>query len=131
LTPKTWPSWLARETLAARPDAFGLREGRDHLGTPGFGTRQSTLVTTRLEAEVDRVADLAALFRRRWQVEVCQTQPVKMTWCPLRHASWTINNLRGALKREHVGDIHLLGRHDDFPDQAVGNSLAFFKRKPV
>src|SRR5262249_47157850 len=70
-------------------------------------------------------------YRNRATVEVCQTQPVKMTWCPLRHASWTINNLRGALKREHVGDIHLLGRHDDFPDQAVGNSLAFFKRKPV
>jgi Transposase DDE domain len=45
------------------------REVRDHLGRPGFRTRQVTLVTTRLDAEVDRVADLTALYRQRWQVE--------------------------------------------------------------
>jgi IS4 transposase len=42
---------------------------RDHLGTPGFRTRQITLVTTLLDAEVYRVADLAELYRQRWQVE--------------------------------------------------------------
>jgi len=47
---------------------------RDHIGTPGFRTRQMTLVTTRLDAEVSRVADLADLYRQRWQVETSLAQ---------------------------------------------------------
>jgi hypothetical protein len=74
VTPKTRPSWLARETLAALPEALVLREGRYHLGTPGFRTRQMTLVTTLLEAKVYGVADLAALYRRRWPVETALAQ---------------------------------------------------------
>jgi hypothetical protein len=69
LKPKTCPSWLARETLAALPDSLVLREVRYHLSTPGFRTRKITLVTTLLEAEVYSVPDLAELYRRRWQVE--------------------------------------------------------------
>jgi len=42
---------------------------RDDIGTPGFRPRQITLVTTRLAAELYRVADLAELYRQRWQVE--------------------------------------------------------------
>jgi hypothetical protein len=108
-----------------------LREVRYRIGTPGFRTREITLVTTRLDAEAYCVSDLAELYRQRWPVEVCQTQPVKMTWCPLRRASWTINNLRGLLKREHVGDIHVLSGDDDFPDQALRDGLAFVKGEPV
>jgi Transposase DDE domain len=67
--PKTRPSWLARETLAALPEALVLREVRYHLGRPGFRTRQITLVTTLLDAESYRVADRAELYRLRWQVE--------------------------------------------------------------
>jgi hypothetical protein len=69
LKPKTCPSWLTRETLAALPDSLVLREVRYHVGTPGFRTRQITLVTTLLDAEIYRVADLAELYRQRWQVE--------------------------------------------------------------
>ena len=61
--------WLARETVAALPEALVLREVRYRIGRPGVRPRQSTLVTTRLEAAVSRVADLAELYRRRWQVE--------------------------------------------------------------
>ena len=46
-----------------------LREVRYHIGRPGFRTRQITLVTTLLDAGSYRVADLAALYRQRWQVE--------------------------------------------------------------
>ena len=46
-----------------------LREVRDHIGRPGFRTRQITLVTTLLDADIYRVADLAELYRQRWQVE--------------------------------------------------------------
>jgi Transposase DDE domain len=69
LKPKTCPSWLARETLAALPESLVVREVRYHLGTPGFRTRQITLVTTLLDAAVYHVADLAELYRQRWQVE--------------------------------------------------------------
>jgi hypothetical protein len=69
LKPKTCPSWLAREALAALPEALVLREVRDHISTPGFRTRQIILVTTLLDAEVYRVADLADLYRQRWQIE--------------------------------------------------------------
>jgi hypothetical protein len=69
LKPKTCPAWLAREALAALPDSLVRREVRYHIGTPGFRTRQITLVTTLLDAEIYRVADLAELYRQRWQVE--------------------------------------------------------------
>jgi hypothetical protein len=69
LKPTTCPSWLTRETLAALPETLVLREVRYHIGRPGFRTRQITLVTTLLDAEIYRVADLAELYRQRWQVE--------------------------------------------------------------
>jgi hypothetical protein len=71
LKPQTCPSWLTRETLAALPETLVLREVRDHLGSPGFRTRQITLVTTLLDAEIYRVADL---YRQRWQVETSLAQ---------------------------------------------------------
>ena len=54
LTPATCPSWLTREGLV-------LREVRYCISTPGFRTREITPVTTLLDAEISRVADLAAL----------------------------------------------------------------------
>jgi Transposase DDE domain len=60
--------------LEALPEALVLREVRYHLGTPGFRTRQITLVTTLVDAEVYCVADLAELYRRRWQVEISLAQ---------------------------------------------------------
>jgi len=55
-----------------------LREVRYHLDTPGVRTRQVTLVTTLLDAAVYRVADLAELYRQRWQVETALA-PLKTT----------------------------------------------------
>jgi hypothetical protein len=69
LKPKTCPAWLTREALAALPETLVLREVRYDIGRPGFRTRQITLVTTLLDAEVYPVPDLAELYRRRWQVE--------------------------------------------------------------
>jgi hypothetical protein len=69
LKPKTCPSWLTRETLAALPDSLVLREVQYRIGTSGFRTREITLVTTLLDAETYGVSDLAELYRQRWQVE--------------------------------------------------------------
>jgi hypothetical protein len=69
LKPKTCPSWLAKETLAALPETIVLREVRYQVGTPGFRTRQVTLVTTLLDPESYPVTDLAELYRQRWQID--------------------------------------------------------------
>jgi Transposase DDE domain len=72
--PKTYPSWLTRETLAALPDSLVLREVGYQLDTRGFRTRQITLVTTLLDAGGYPVAELAELYRQRWQVETSLAQ---------------------------------------------------------
>jgi Transposase DDE domain len=46
-----------------------LREVRYGIGTPGFRTRQITLVTTLLDPETYPVTDLAELYRQRWRIE--------------------------------------------------------------
>jgi Transposase DDE domain len=69
LKPKPCPSWLTREALAALPETLELREVRYHIDRPGFRNRQITLVTTLLDVEIYCVADLAELYRQRWQVE--------------------------------------------------------------
>jgi hypothetical protein len=61
--------------------------------------------------------------------EVCQTQPIKMTWCPLRLFRQTTRSLRGGCKRENELDVHRFSRHDDVADQTLGNGLTFFKRE--
>src|SRR3989442_5181701 len=65
----------------------------------------------------------------RWQVEICQSQPVKMPRRPLRLLTPTIIYLRGLVKREDIEDINLLPRDDDFFDQTLGNGLAIGKGK--
>jgi hypothetical protein len=74
LKPMSCPSWLTRETLAALPKTLELREVRYHIGRPGFRTREITLVTTLLDAESYRVADLTALYHQRWRVETSPAQ---------------------------------------------------------
>jgi hypothetical protein len=74
LNPTTCPSWLTREALAALPEALELREVRYDLERPGFRTRRITLVTTLLDAELYRVADLAELYHQRWRVETSLAQ---------------------------------------------------------
>jgi hypothetical protein len=69
LKPTTCPSWLTREALAALPETLVLREVRYRISTPGFRTREITLVTTLLDADLYRVTDLAELYHQRWQVE--------------------------------------------------------------
>jgi hypothetical protein len=69
------------------------------------------------------------IYQKRWPIEVCQTQPIKMTWCPLRLLRQTRRHLRGGCKRENELDVHRFSRHDDFADQALGYGLTFFKRE--
>jgi DDE family transposase len=72
--PLTCPAWLTREALAALPGALVLREVRYRIDRPGFRTHQITLVTTLLDADIYRVADLAELYHQRWRVETALAQ---------------------------------------------------------
>jgi hypothetical protein len=73
--------------------------------------------------------EFLAHYHQRSNVEVCQTHPIKMTWCPLRLFRQTTRSLRGGCQREHEMDVYRFSRHDDVADQTLGNGLTFFKRE--
>jgi hypothetical protein len=64
------PAWMSREAYAALPAALTLREVRVRVEQPGFRTRQVLVVTTLLDAERYAAAEIAKLYRRRWQAEL-------------------------------------------------------------
>jgi hypothetical protein len=70
-------------------------------------------------------------YCERGQCEVCQSQPVKMAWRPLRLVIATIIYLRGLVKREDIRDVDLFSRDDDFFDQTLGHGLAIGKGEMI
>jgi Transposase DDE domain len=69
LTPKTCPKWMTAQQYASLPEELMVRELRYTIGGTGFRVREVTLATTLLDAELYTSADLAELYRGRWQVE--------------------------------------------------------------
>jgi hypothetical protein len=55
---------------AALPEYLVVRELRYRVRTPGFRTRQITLVTTLLDPQRYPAEAVADLYRQRWQVEI-------------------------------------------------------------
>src|SRR5215831_7485916 len=92
-------------------------------------TQEFCYLVTNLPAKRYHLDMLYRAYKWRWQVEVCQTQPIKMTWCPLRLFRLTRSSLRGGGKREYELDVHRFSRYDDFADQALGDGLTFCKRE--
>ncbi len=68
--PKEVPAGLSPKEWLAFPDTLTLRLVRVRVEEKGFRTRVVTLVTTLLDAEPYPPSALAALYRRRWQVEL-------------------------------------------------------------
>src|SRR5262245_65679680 len=91
------------------------------------GPHNTKLLVTNLAELTPR--QVVCIYQKRWAVEVCQTQPIKMPWGPLRLFRYTRRNLRGGDKREHELDVYGFPRHEDFVDQALGDGLPFFKRE--
>jgi hypothetical protein len=60
---------MTPEQFASLPEEITVRELRYRVETRGFRTREITLVTTLLDAEVYSAEALADLYYRRWQVE--------------------------------------------------------------
>lgn len=64
------PAWMDEDSYAALPDSLQVREVRVVVHTPGFRVRQFVAATTLLDGEQYRAADIAALYHRRWHVEL-------------------------------------------------------------
>lgn len=68
--PKTIPKWMSAAEYAALPESLVVRELRYEITQKGYRTRMVTLVTTLLDPVAYPASELAALYERRWQVEV-------------------------------------------------------------
>ncbi len=66
----TRPAWMPREQYQTLPAALTLREVRVLVERQGFRTRELIVVTTLLDPEKYSAAEIAKLYRRRWQAEL-------------------------------------------------------------
>jgi hypothetical protein len=66
------PDWMDEESYRQFPDELAMREVRIHIKGKGrkVRTRTLTIATTLTDHEAYRQADLAELYRRRWQAEL-------------------------------------------------------------
>lgn len=67
--PPQCPRWMTADEYATLPATIEVRELRYWTRQRGFRTRVVTLVTTLMDAELYPLEELAALYRRRWEVE--------------------------------------------------------------
>jgi len=68
--PKAKPDWMEADTWTRLPETLLLRELRYQTPQRGFRTKEITLVTTLVDAEVYPATDLAKLYLSRWQIEI-------------------------------------------------------------
>ena len=64
------PAWMSREQYASLPNILVLREVRVRVEQKGFRTHELVVVTTLLDAQRYAAAEIATLYRRRWQAEL-------------------------------------------------------------
>lgn len=64
------PEWMDEETYRQYPDTLTMRELRVRVTGHKVRTRVVTIATTLLDVDEYRKADLAALYRMRWQAEL-------------------------------------------------------------
>ncbi len=67
---KQKPDWMTAEEFAELPAEITVRELRYRVDVPGFRVRVITLVTTLLDPLIYPKAELAELYRLRWQIEL-------------------------------------------------------------
>jgi len=64
------PKWMSAEQYATLPEELTLREVRIRVVQRGLRTRSLVVVTTLLDSEQYPPAEIALLYRRRWQAEL-------------------------------------------------------------
>jgi len=67
--PARRPTWLSVVEFAELPETLHVRELRYRVSRPGYRTREVTLVTTLLNADIYTGEELAQAYRLRWTVE--------------------------------------------------------------
>jgi len=68
--PKVCPAWLSADVFQSLPEELRVRIIRCRITRPGKRTRRIVLVTTLLDHTLYPGEELAALYARRWEVEV-------------------------------------------------------------
>jgi hypothetical protein len=64
------PEWMSPEQYAAMPAMLSMREFRHRIVRPGYRTHTIVVATTLLSDEQYSVADIAELYRLRWDAEI-------------------------------------------------------------
>jgi len=64
------PKWMRKEEYEALPDSLTVREVRVRVQQKGFRPRELIVVTTLLDPKKYPAAEIAKLYRRRWQAEL-------------------------------------------------------------
>ena len=98
IKPKTAPKWMTKEEYAKLPEHFIVRRLRYQVGQPGFRTKEVTLATTLLDAELYPLLALAELYRQRWQAE----QHLRDLKTTLKMDRLRCKTVDGVLKELHV-----------------------------
>ena len=64
------PDWMSREQYDTLPEILTVREVRVPVEQKGFRTKELIVVTTLLDPQKYSAAEIAKLYRRRWQAEL-------------------------------------------------------------
>jgi putative transposase len=64
------PEWMDAEQYRTLPATLTVREVRVHVEQAGFRVRELIVVSTLLDAAAYPAAEIARLYRRRWQAEL-------------------------------------------------------------
>ena len=65
------PPWMSKKQYRKLPDELIVREVRVCVPQKGFRTKELIVVTTLLDSKKYTADELAKLYRRRWQAELC------------------------------------------------------------
>jgi hypothetical protein len=68
--PTIRPDWMDAESFTSLPKDLRMREVRVRISEPGFRTEEVVVATTLLDNEKYSAADLATLYRARWNAEL-------------------------------------------------------------
>jgi hypothetical protein len=69
IKPVSRPKWMTAAQFGQLPVEIEVRELRYRIHIDGFRVQIVTLATTLLDAKIYSVADLAGLYRSRWEIE--------------------------------------------------------------
>jgi hypothetical protein len=64
------PEWMSREQYAAIPATLSIREFRYRIVRPGYRSRTIVVATTLLDDKRYSMAEIADLYRLRWDAEI-------------------------------------------------------------